>query len=408
MTRPPIVALVGAFDTKGPEYAFARDVLVEHGCEVLLVDTGVLGEPGVVPDIGAAEVAQAAGTDIAVLRSAADRGAAMTAMADGAAQVVARRVDGAGLDGVLSLGGSNAAYVLSVVAARLPIGLPKLLVSTMAAGDTRAYVGETDLTLMYPVVDINGLNRVSRLVIRNAAVAIAGMAHVDRTARSDEAPVAAISMMGVTTTCAIAMTKHLEDAGIEPLSFHATGAGGRTMESLVSTGLVTGVADMTTSELADELVGGICSAGPERLTAAGRMGCPQVVSLGGLDMVKFGSRDSVPERFGGRVLFEHNPQITLMRTDRDECEELGRRVAARLNTASGPTAVLIPRAGFSQISVEAQPFHDPSADAVLIDTLLHDLESHVEVYDLATHINDPAVAKTAADALIAWMKEGRP
>lgn len=407
MTYEPVVALVGALDTKGPEYAYARDVLAEQGCRVLIVDTGVLGEPGIVPDIAAEAVAQAAGADLAMLRQAADRGVAMTAMANGAAEILARSLADAGLDGVLALGGSNAAYVLSVIAARLPIGLPKLLLSTMAAGDTRAYVGETDLTLMYPVVDINGLNRISRVVIRNAALAVAGMAHAPSAGTSDETPLAAISMLGVTTACGAAVSARIEAAGIEPLSFHATGAGGRTMESLISSGLVTGVADMTTSELADELVGGICSAGPERLTAAARVGCPQVVSLGGLDMVKFGSRDSVPDRFGERLLFEHNPQITLMRTSADECEELGRRVASRLNMATGPAAVLIPRSGFSQVSVEGQPFHDAVADSVLIEVLIRDLEPHVEVFDLATDINDAAVATTAADTLIGWMKKGR-
>lgn len=406
MTKSPVIALLGALDTKGPEYAYARDVLIKHDCEVLLIDFGVLGEPSIEPDVAAADVARAAGIELEALRGAGDRGAAMKAMAIGAADLLEQRLSNPGLDGVLSLGGSNAAYVLSVVAARLPIGFPKLLLSTMAAGDTRAYVGETDLTMMYPIVDINGLNRVSRVVIRNAALAIAGMAHDDDTTETDTTPVAAISMLGVTTAVVTAMTEHFEQAGIEPLSFHATGAGGRTMESLISTGLISGVADITTSELADELVGGICSAGPERLTAAGRMGCPQVVSLGGLDMVKFGARDTVPERFADRVLFEHNPQITLMRTSSAECEELGRRMAARLNTATGPTAVLIPRGGFSQVAVKGQPFHDPMADAALIDALLHDLEPHIEVYDLATDINDPAVATTAADTLIDWMKEG--
>lgn len=406
MTRSPVVALVGAFDTKGSEYAYARDVLVEHACEVLLVDTGVLGKPAIKPHVTASEVAAAAGSSLETLREAGDRGAAMKAMATGAAELLQQRMGGPGLDGVLSLGGSNAAYVMSVVAARLPIGFPKLLLSTMAAGDTRAYVGETDLTLMYPVVDINGLNRVSRLVIRNAALAMAGMAHHEDSGEIDTTPVAAISMMGVTTDLVSAMTSHFEDAGIEPLSFHATGAGGRTMESLISTGLISGVADVTTSELADELVGGICSAGPERLTAAGRTGCPQVVSLGGLDMVKFGARDTVPQGFADRLLVEHNPQITLMRTSPAECEELGRRVAARLNASTGPCAVIIPRGGFSQVAVEGQPFHDPVADGALIGALLHDLEPHIQVFDLATHINDPVVARTASDTLITWMKEG--
>ena len=232
MNDRPIVALVGSLDTKGEEYAFARDAIREHKADAVLIDVGVLGEPTVRPDIAASEVAKAASNDVVSLRSTGDRGVAMQAMADGAATIVAGLRGERDLKGVLALGGSNAAYVLSVVAARLPVGFPKLLVSTMAAGDTRGYVGETDLTLMYPVVDINGLNRVSRAVIRNAAAAIAGMAHGYTDDPGESAPVVAISMMGVTTTVAMAVAERLGAAGIETLSFHTTGTGGRTMESL--------------------------------------------------------------------------------------------------------------------------------------------------------------------------------
>ncbi len=411
MTGQSVVALVGALDTKGDEYAFARDVLAGLGCGTVLVDVGVLGQPRGHPDVPAADVASAAGADLDTLRAQADRGAAMITMAQGAAEVVARLHREGAIAGVLGLGGSNAAYVLSVVATRLPVGFPKLLVSTMAAGDTRAYVGETDLTLMYPVVDINGLNRISRAIICNAAAAIAGMARsavVLSASDANDAPVAAISMMGVTTSVAADVASRLERVGIEPLSFHATGTGGRTMESLIRSGLIGGVADLTTSELADELVGGICSAGPERVTAAGRAGVPQVVSLGGLDMAKFGARETVPDVYRNRTLHEHNPQITLMRTDLAECAELGRRLADRLNGATGPTALLIPLRGFSQIDVAGQPFHDPAADAALISALTDRLDARIEVHRLDTDINDPAVAATAADLLIDWMKDGTP
>lgn len=409
MTDPVVIALVGALDTKGVEYAFARDILREHGAEGLLVDIGVLDEPAVVPDVAAEDVARAGGGSLEALRTLGDRASAMRVMAEGAATVIERMRRERDLAGVLMLGGSNAAYVMSVVAASLPVGFAKLLVSTMSAGDTRAYVGETDLTLMYPVVDINGLNRVSRTVIRNAVAAIAGMAsEAGRAIEDSTAPVAAISMLGVTTTAAAAVSRHLEGEGIETMSFHATGAGGRAMESLIRSGLVAGVADLTTTELADELVGGICSAGPERLTAAGSAGIPQVVSLGGLDMVKFGAPDSVPDRFRHRLLLEHNPRITLMRTDAAECAELGRRVAQRLDRANGPVAVIVPELGFSQVAVAGGPFHDPAADRALIEALIDALDPRIELERLDVDINDPAVASSAAERLTRWMKDGRP
>lgn len=406
MNDHPVIALVGALDTKGVEHAHAREVLRELGADALLIDTGVLSAPAVEADVGADVVAAAGGGDLASLRAAGDRGVAMKVMADGAATIVEDLRRAGRIHGVLALGGSNAAYVLSVVAARLPVGFPKLLVSTMAAGDTRGYVGETDLALLYPVVDINGLNRVSRRVIRNAAGAIAGMARAGAPPEADDRPVVAISMMGVTTAVAADVAARLEAADLETLSFHTTGAGGRTMESLIRAGLVAGVADLTTSELADELVGGICSAGPDRLTAAGLAGVPQVVSLGGLDMAKFGARDTVPERYRGRRLHEHNPQITLLRTDAAESAELGRRVAERLNRSTGRVLVIVPSRGVSQLDVEGMPFHDPVADAALVAALMTALAPHIEVRHLDTDINDPAVASMAADTLIAWTKDG--
>lgn len=401
-----VVALLGSLDTKGREYAYVRDLLVDLGCDVLLIDTGVMGSALTKPDVHRSEVAAAGGHHLDELRASADRGAAMQTMAKGASVIVGRLRDEGRISAVMALGGSNAAFVMAVVCAQLPIGFPKLLVSTMAAGDTRPYVGITDLTLMYPVVDINGLNRISRTILTNAANACAAMAKSVPKPASGDPPVAAISMMGVTTRCGAAIEEQLRENGIEALTFHTTGVGGRAMEALLRSGHIQGVADMTTSELADEIVGGAFSAGPDRLSAAGQKGVPQVVSLGGLDMVKFGPRASVPPRFRDRLFLEHNPGVTLMRTSVDECAAIGRGLAAKLNAAIGRTALLIPTRGLSQLSVEGQPFHDPVADTELITSLREHLEGGVDVQLFDADINDPQVATAATEILIDWVKDG--
>src|SRR5204862_4578233 len=240
----------------------------------------------------------------------------------------------------------------------LAVGVPKLMVSTVASGDTRPYVGAVDVTMMYSVVDIAGVNRVSARIMANAAAAIAGMAGA-QVPPLEEKPLVAATMFGVTTPCVTRARERLEELGYEALVFHATGAGGQSMEALARGGYLAGVLDATTTELADELVGGVLSAGPDRLEAAGAIGLPQVVSLGALDMVNFGPRETVPERFAGRNLYVHNPTITLMRTTPEECRELGRRIGRKLSGAKGPTALFVPLRGVSMIAVEGQPFHDP-------------------------------------------------
>jgi uncharacterized protein (UPF0261 family) len=288
----------------------------------------------------------------------------------------------------------------------LPVGVPKLIVSTMAAGDTRPYVGESDIAMLYPVVDIAGLNRLSRRVLANAAAAMAGMASASAGASTrapeggaDDRPLIGATMFGVTTPAVTAARERLEALGYEVLVFHATGTGGRALEALVRGGYLAGVLDVTTTELADELVGGVLSAGPDRLTAAGATGIPQVVSLGALDMVNFGPRDAVPARFRDRRLYEHNASVTLMRTSVEECRELGRILAAKLNAAAGPTVVFVPRGGLSMIDVPGGAFHDPGADDALIGALLADLEPRIEVVDRDVDINDPSFGPEMADRL---------
>jgi uncharacterized protein (UPF0261 family) len=278
------------------------------------------------------------------------------------------------------------------------VGVPKLMVSTVASGDTRPYVGAVDVTMMYSVVDISGVNRVSARIMANAAGAIAGM--VEATVPDlEEKPLVGATMFGVTTPCVTRARERLEELGYEVLVFHATGAGGQSLEALVRGGFLVGVLDTTTTELADELVGGVLSAGPDRLEAAGAAGVPQVVSLGALDMVNFGPRDTVPPQFEGRNLYVHNPTITLMRTTPEECAELGRIIGRKLSGAQGPTVLFVPLKGVSMIAVEGQVFHDAAADEALIAGLRDTLAPSVEVHELDTDINDPAFATAIADRL---------
>jgi uncharacterized protein (UPF0261 family) len=394
----PTVVLLGTLDTKGIEYAFLREQVEAHGVEVLVVDAGVNEPLGIQPDVSRDEVARAAGASTVELAAAGDRGAAVTAMGAGAEAVVLE-LHGAGrLDGILALGGSGGSSIAARAMRALPVGVPKLLVSTVASGDTRPYVGAVDVTMMYSVVDIAGVNRVSARIMANAAGAIAGMVASDLPAL-DEKPLVAATMFGVTTPCVTTARERLEEHGYEVLVFHATGAGGQSMEALAKGGFLVGVLDATTTELADELVGGVLSAGPERLEAAGAIGLPQVVSLGALDMVNFGPRESVPAEFADRNIYVHNPTVTLMRTTAEESGELGRTIGRKLSGANGPTAVFVPLGGISMIDVAGQPFHDPEADAALFAGLKETLDERVEVHERAEDINDPAFAIAMADRL---------
>jgi uncharacterized protein (UPF0261 family) len=399
------VMLLGTLDTKDREYAFVRDLVVEQGLDVVLVDTGVLGAPEIPADVPAAAVAEAAGTDLETLRSRRDRGHALATMAAGA-KAVAEEMHARGrLSGVLALGGSGGSSVAASVMQALPVGLPKLLVSTMAAGDVSAYVGTSDVTLMYSVVDVAGVNSVSRQVLANAAAAIAGMASAYDARRAastapQDKPLVAATMFGVTTPAVDAARRRLEELGYEVLVFHATGSGGRTMEALVAGGHLVGVLDLTTTEIADEVGGGVLSAGPDRLTAAATAGVPQVVSLGALDMVNFGPRSTVPQQFEDRTLLVHNEAVTLMRTNTAESAEIGGVLGAKLAASAGPAALFVPRGGFSALDAPGAPFWDPQADAACVGAALEAVDgSAVEVVDSELHVNDAEFAASAADHL---------
>lgn len=401
----PTIVLIGTLDTKGDEYRFLRDRLTAAGCDVVLVDAGVLGEPTLAPDITRDEVAAAVGANVAALARGDDRGEAVRMMALGAARVARRLYDAGRLQGVLGAGGSNGAHILGEVAAALPVGVPKVVVTTVAAGDTRPYVHATDVTMTYPVVDISGINRISARILANAAAAAAGMASAAPLPPLSDRPLVGVSVFGVTTAGVTVLRDRLDELGYEVLVFHATGVGGQSMEALIRSGELAAVADVTTTELADDLVGGVCTAGPERLTAAAQNGVPQVVSLGALDMVNFGARSTVPERYAGRRLHPHNPAVTLMRTSAEECAELGKRIATKLNAATGPVTLFVPERGLSQISVAGGVFADPVADAALVDAVTGAVDPSIEVVRMDTDVNDPAFATAMADTLDAHCRE---
>jgi uncharacterized protein (UPF0261 family) len=391
------VVLLGTLDTKGHEYAYLRDRLRDQAVDVVVVDAGVF-DPQIEADVANSEVAVAAGADVAALAKAGDRGAAVDAMGRGSAEVVRRLHDEGRLDGILSVGGSGNSSIAAQAMRVLPVGVPKLIVSTLASGDTRPYVGASDVSMTYSVVDISGLNRISERILANAAGAIAGMAKVQVEEQTGR-PLIGATMFGVTTPAVTRARERLEELGYEVLVFHATGTGGQSMEALARGGFLAGVLDLTTTELCDDFVGGVLSAGPDRLEAAGELGLPQVVSLGALDIVNFGPRETLPAQFEGRNIYVHNPTVTLMRTTPEECAELGRRIARKLSAATGPTALFVPLKGVSMIATEGGPFHDPTADEALFAALREGLGGNVELHELDLDINDPAFADAMADRL---------
>lgn len=403
------VALVGTFDTKADEYSWLRDRLVALGVTVTAVDTGASSSTSTLADVSSDEVIAAAGADPAALRERRDRGETMRVMGEGASVLVRRLADSGAVHGLLAVGGSSGSSVAAEVMQALPVGFPKLLVSTMASGDVQPYVGEVDATLMYSVVDVAGINRISALVLGNAAAAIAGMAAAYEQRQGepnqDHRPLVGVTMFGVTTPAADEARHRLGELGYEALVFHATGTGGRAMEKLARDGLLAGVCDLTTTELADDLVGGVLSAGPDRLTVAGAAGIPQVVSLGALDMVNFGPEDTVPSTFRDRKLLVHNPTVTLMRTTPDEMAELGRRIARKLTAATGPTALFIPSRGVSAVDVDGAPFRDAAADEALFTALREGLAgTGVELREFDQAINDPGFGAAMAEALDARIR----
>ena len=399
----PAVLLIATLDTKGREAAFVRDLLTSWHVPVTLVDVGALGAPAVAADVPRERIFELAGTSLAAIQAAGDRGEAVTKAAEGATRLVREAFERGEVAGVLGLGGSAGTTIATAAMKTLPLGVPKVMMSTLASGMVRQFVGDKDIFMLNSVVDILGLNRVSRQVLSQAARAMAGLVtHPAPEPDAGDRPLVAATMFGVTTPCVERAREALERAGYEVLVFHATGNGGRAMESLIAEGLIAGVLDVTTTELADEYVGGFLSAGADRLTAAGRAGVPQVVSTGALDMVNFYAPETVPERFRDRHFYRHNPHVTLMRTTPEENAAIGAAMARKLAGANGPVSVLLPGRGVSAIDREGQPFDDPAARRALHDAIRAGLTG-TEVVELDLHINDPEFAERAAAKLIELM-----
>ena len=409
------IAILGTMDTKGVEHAFVAEQIKARGHNTLIIDVGTLGEPKLKPGITREEVAAAGGVDLAALRTKQDRGESVAAMSKAAPAVLAKLVAEGKIDGVISLGGGGGTAIATAAMRALPIGFPKVMVSTLASGNTAQYVGVKDIVMFPAIVDVSGINRISRQILTRAAGAICGMVEVGvppsggpdalkRGDRAEDKPVIVASMFGNTTACVQHAQKILEDAGYEVLVFHATGTGGRTMESLIESGMVAGVLDITTTEWADELVGGILSAGPTRLEAAARTGVPAIITPGCLDMVNFGPAETVPARFKGRTFYQHNPQVTLMRTTPEECAQLGKIIAAKLNLSKGLVTVLIPWKAISVISAPGQKFHDSAADKALFESLNANLRKDIQVIEMDCEINDPRFAEACANVLLKHMQ----
>lgn len=401
---PKPVVLVGALDTKGAEFQFVRELLQAQGLETILVDFGVLGDPTVPPDISSDEVARAAGSSLAELRSKGDKTLAMRTMAEGLTRVVTELYAAGRLGGILGMAGSGGTAIATAAMRALPTGVPKLMVSTVAAGDIAPYVGTKDITMMPSVVDVAGINRFSRQIYTNAAGAIAGMVRMEAPAAAEDKPLITASMFGNTTPCVNHAKALLEAQGYEVLVFHATGTGGRTMESLIEAGYIAANLDITTTELADEVCGGVLSAGPDRLMAAARRGIPTVLVPGCVDMANFWARHTVPEHYRDRKLYEWNPNVTLMRTNVEENRRIGEMIAAAANASTGPVAILLPLKGVSQLDSPGGPFWDPEADAACYEAIKAHLKPGIPVIEMDNNINDPAFAEKAVEVLLAMLR----
>ena len=399
------VLLVGALDTKGVEYAFVKDLIEAAGLETLVVDFGVMGQPTLIPDVSRAEVASAAGGDLAYLAAGTHKDEAMRTMAQGLAAVVERLYREGRFDGVLGMGGSGGTSIATAAMRTLPVGVPKLMVSTVGGGDVSAYAGSKDITFMPSVVDVAGINRLSRAIYANAAGAIAGMVQTEAEATAQERPLIAASMFGNTTAAVDHARGLLEDEGYEVLVFHATGSGGRTMEDLISDGYIAGCLDMTTTELADEICGGVFNAGPDRVQAAPRQGIPTVIVPGCVDMANFGGIETVPDHYRERTLYEWNPEVTLLRTNDEENRQMGAMLAAAANAGqAGKVSVLIPLGGVSMLDSEGDRFWDPDADTACFDALKNDLRADIPLVESDANINDPEFAERAVALLLEMLR----
>jgi len=394
------VVVAGTLDTKGQEFAFLKELIEKEGLQTLVVDFGVMGKPVFIPDISRDEVASAGGGNLSYLASGDHKDEAMRVMATGLTVIVRHLYEQGKLDGIIGMGGGGGTSLTTAAMRSLPMGVPKVMVSTLGGGDVSAYAGTRDITFMPSIVDVAGINRISRLIYTNAAGAIAGMVKMERPIVDEEKPLIATSMFGNTTLAVERARGILEAHGYEVLVFHATGIGGRTMESLIADGFITASLDITTTELADEVCGGVLSAGPERCLAASRHGIPAVLVPGCVDMANFWGMDTVPEKYRSRKLYQWNPNITLLRTNTEENKRIGELIAAAANTATAPVVILIPLRGVSQLDSPGGAFWDPQADRACFEAIKKNLRPGIPIIELDNNINDPEFADRAAETLL--------
>ena len=397
---PKKIVIIGALDTKGNEFAFVKNQIEATGINTLVVDFGVMGDPAFEPDIKRDEVAMAGGGDLNRLASGDHKDEAMKTMATGLAVVVRRLFDEGKIDGIIGMGGTGGTSVAAAAMRTLPVGVPKIMVSTVGGGNVSAYAGTKDITFMPSIVDVAGINSISRRIYANAAGAIAGMVQAELPIASDEKPLITASMFGNTTTAVDHARSLLEANGYEVLVFHATGVGGKTMESLISDGYIVGSLDMTTTELADTVCGGMFDAGQDRMLAASKAGIPAVIVPGCVDMANFGGIDSVPAQYRDRNLYEWNPDVTLLRTNVEENVAIGTMIAAAANAATAPVAIILPKKGVSMLDSEGGLFWDPEADSACFDTIRQHVKDSVPVIELDNNINDPAFSGRVAETLL--------
>lgn len=397
------VAIIGALDTKGQEFAFLKKEIEKRGCKTLVINVGVLGEPQFIPDISAEEVTLAGGVKLADLIARRDRGEAMEVMNRCAALIVKKLYQEGKFDGIISMGGGGGTGMGTSAMRALSVGVPKLMVSTVASGDTSAYVGTTDITMMPSIVDVAGLNRISRTIFTNAAGAICGMVTGEVEKSAEDKPLIATTMFGNTTRAVDHARKIMEEHGYEVLVFHATGTGGRTMEMLVENGYFAGVLDITTTEWADEICGGVLSAGPTRLEAAAVAGVPQVVTPACIDMCNFWAPETLPAKYKDRLFYKWNPNVTLMRTTVEENARMGEIFAEKLNKAKGPVVVLIPMGGFSEIDFPDKPFWWPEADQAFVDALKKHLRPDIPIEISDKDVNHPEFSSHVAEKLLKFL-----
>jgi uncharacterized protein (UPF0261 family) len=390
------IVLIGTLDTKGTEYGYIRDRIMEQGCRVIVVDVGILGRPSFQPDITREQVAQAAGLSIEEVASSREEGEAVQAMSKGAVKIAQELYQSGELDGVLSLGGTMGAMMGTAAMRALPLGIPKVMVSTQASGDTSPYVGTKDIVMIPSLADIVGLNRITKNVLTLAAGAVVGMVNAAPGPVPSDKPLIGLTLQGDLMPCANYVMELLEQRGYEVVVLHAVGTGGKTLEEWIEQGLLAGVFDLVTTEILQHIYGGLNDAGPARLEAAGARGIPQLVAPGKADIIAFDGTQGIPEHLRGRKLLMHTPIRVVARTTREERAQMGRVMAEKLNKAIGPTAVIIPKKGFSGPDKEGNDWHDPEANLALIEALKRDLKLEIKLVEVDAHINDKLFAETAA------------